>query len=167
MPARSTDSYPFGDLLALARQSWIRELAGRLAGRGYPDYRRSDAAALRLLLRRGAVPVGQLGYALGVTRQAASKAADGLRQRGFATVSRDGSDARQLNVTLTPAGRDYALDIIAVIDDLNADLARRVAAAELTAAVAVLRAAMFDDSTRGRADALLGRAVARQARSGP
>lgn len=167
MPDQSTQRYPFGDLLALARQSWIRQLAGRLAARDYPDYRRSDAAALRLLLWRGPVPVGQLGLALGVTRQAARKVADGLRLRNYATFSRDAADARQLNVTLTPAGRDYALAIIAVINELNAEVTAQVDDAELAAAAAVLRAAMFDDSTRGRADALLSRAVARRARPAP
>jgi DNA-binding MarR family transcriptional regulator len=70
------------------------------------DYRRTDAAAVRLLLRRGPVPVGRLGTALGVTRQAARKAANGLQQRGFATARRDPDDARQLIIALTPTGQD-------------------------------------------------------------
>jgi len=151
MPDESTAAYPFGDLLALARQSWLGEMAGRLARLGYDDYRRTDAAAVRLLLRRGAVPVGQLGTALGVTRQAARKAADGLQQRGFATARRDPDDARQLNVALTPAGQDYARAIITVIGELNREVARRVEPAQLVAADAVLRAVLFDASAQQRA----------------
>jgi DNA-binding MarR family transcriptional regulator len=149
MPAPST--YPFGDLLALARQSWLGQMAARLAERGYADYRRSDAAAARLLLRRGPVPVGQLGLGLGVTRQAARKVADGLQQRGYATTERDPRDSRQLNVTLTPAGQDYARAVIAVIGELNTEVAQRTDPAQLAAADAVLRAVLFDDSTRQRA----------------
>jgi len=153
MPAQSTASYPFGDLLALARQSWLTQMAGRLAGLGYLGYRRSDAAAIRLLHRRP-MAVGQLGAGLGVTRQAARKVADALQQRGYATTARDHRDARQLNVTLTPAGHDYARAIIAVIGELNRDVCQRVEPAQLAAADAVLRCALLDDSTRQRASRL-------------
>jgi len=150
MPARSTAWYPVGDLLALARQSWLGEMASRLAGLGYPGYRRSDTAATRLL-RRGPVPVGQLGAVLGVTRQAARKVADGLQQRGYATTRRDLRDSRQLNVTLTPAGQHYAQAVTAVIEELNYEVCQRADPAGLAAADTVLRAALFDDSTRQRA----------------
>jgi DNA-binding MarR family transcriptional regulator len=153
MPAQSTSGYPFGDLLALARQSWLGAMASGLAQRGYGDYRRSDAAATRLLLR-GPVPVGRLGTALGVTRQAARKVADGLQQRGLVTTGRDPHDSRQINVTLTASGRDYARAVGAVIEELNREVRRRADPAQLTAADAVLRAVLFDDSTRRRAERL-------------
>ena len=153
MPAQSRAAYSFGDMLALARQSWLGEMEGRLDGAGYPGYRRSDAAVLRLL-RRGPAPVGRLGPVLGVTRQAARKVADALVQRGYATTERDSADARQLNVILTPVGQDYARAITAVIEELNRELSSRVDAAQLAAADAVLRAALFDDGTRQRASRL-------------
>ena len=61
---------------------------------------------------------------------------------------------RQLNVTLTQLGRDYARAITAVIEELNREVAGRVGPAELAAADTVLRAALFDDSTRQRATRL-------------
>jgi DNA-binding MarR family transcriptional regulator len=150
MPAESTAAYHFGDVLALARQSWLRQMSQRLAERGYHDYRRSDAAATRLL-QRGPVPVGRLGIVLGVTRQAARKVAGGLEQRGFATIERDPSDARQLSVALTPAGYAFTDAVVAVIEELNREVARRADPAQLAAADAVLRLVMFDDSTGQRA----------------
>ncbi len=150
---QSTAPYPFGDLLGLTRQSWIGEMSRRLAGRGYPGYRRSDAAAIRLL-RRGPLPIGQLGTGLGVTRQAGRKVADGLARRGYATTGRDTRDSRQRNVILTLAGEDYARAVVAVIEELNREVARRVDLAQLTATDAVLRAALFDDSARQRAGRL-------------
>ena len=60
MAAQSTAVYRFGDLLALARQSWVAQMARDVAAQGYPDYRRTDAAVLRLL-HRGPVSVGRLG----------------------------------------------------------------------------------------------------------
>ncbi|HUB39639.1 MAG TPA: MarR family transcriptional regulator [Streptosporangiaceae bacterium] len=150
MPTPSSAAYALGDLLALARQSWLGQLASRLAELGHADYRRSDAAAIRLLRRRPAA-VGQLGAVLGVTRQAARKVADGLCQRGYATIERDPDDARQLNVILTEAGQQYASAVAAVIEQLNREVMLRVNPADLAGADAVLRAVMFDDSTRQRA----------------
>jgi DNA-binding MarR family transcriptional regulator len=151
--ASSSRPYPFGDLLALARQSWLAAMASRLAERGYADYRRTDALAVRLLLR-GPLPVGKLGSALAVTRQAARKVADGLQQRGFAAAERDPQDSRQLNVSLTPAGENYARAVVAVIAELNREVSKRTNPADLAAADTVLRAVLFDDSTRQRADSL-------------
>jgi DNA-binding MarR family transcriptional regulator len=149
--APSTPAYPFGDVLALARQSWLLEIARRLAARGYDGYRRSDSAALRMLYS-GPVAIGQLAARLGVTRQAARKVADALQRRGYATTGRDQRDSRQLNVTLTPEGRDYAIAIATVIGELNREVAARVDPAQLAAADSVLRAAMFTESARRRAD---------------
>lgn len=42
----SRGPHRFGDLLALARQSWVAEMARGLAAMGYGDYHRSDAAVM-------------------------------------------------------------------------------------------------------------------------
>jgi DNA-binding MarR family transcriptional regulator len=153
VPPKSTSAYRFGDLLALARQSWIAQMASGLAARGYADYRRSDAAAVRQL-QRGPMSIGRLGAALGVTRQAARKVVDGLAHRGFATAARDGTDTRQVNVTLTPAGEAYARAVTQVIERLNRDLIRRVDPTDLVAADAVLRAVLADEHTQRLAEFL-------------
>jgi DNA-binding MarR family transcriptional regulator len=153
MAAESTPTYRLSDLVALARQSWLYQMSSRVEGLGYAGYRRGDVAVMRMLWR-GPVPVGRLGAGLGVTRQAARKVADGLEQRGYVTTERDSRDARQLNVTLTPVGREYARAVIAVTEELNREVAGRVSPAQLAAADAVLRAALFDDSARQRASQL-------------
>ncbi len=154
MPAAPSDPYRFGDLLALARLSWTREMAARLAERGYADYRRSDATVLRLL-QQGPVPIGQTGAALGVTRQAARKVADGLEQRGYALTERDRRDSRLLNVVLTPAGETYARAVVEVIDSLNRRLRQQVDPEWLAAADAVLRASIADAGIRDLAASLV------------
>jgi DNA-binding MarR family transcriptional regulator len=148
----STDANPyrFGDMLGLARQSWVHRMAAELADRGFADYRISDAAALRWLLR-GPVSVGELGVSLGVTRQAARKVMRGLEERGYASTHADADDARKLNVILTVAGQAYAGAIIEVIAGLNRALAARVTADELATADAVLRASIEDESVARRA----------------
>jgi DNA-binding MarR family transcriptional regulator len=148
----TTDANPyrFGDLLALARQSWTSRMAAELESRGFAEYRISDAATLRRL-RRGPASVGELGVHLGITRQAARKVARGLQERGYATTEVDSEDARKLNVVLTAAGFAYADAIIAVIAELNRGVAARVTPAQLAAADAVLRASIEDESAARRA----------------
>ena len=153
MARKSTADYRFGDLLALARQSWLTQMASGLAAMGYGEYRRSDAQAVRLL-ERGPMSIGRLGAALGVTRQAARKVADGLERRGFATLARDEIDTRQVNVELTAEGDAYARAVRAVIERLNRAVTRKVDAADLAVADAVLRAVLADDHTRRLAEFL-------------
>lgn len=139
--------YRFGDLLALARQSWVKQLAGALADAGYDGYRRSDALVMRLLAR-GPLAIGRLGEALGVSRQAARKVATGLESRGYASAERDARDARQTNVALTERGREYAEAIVGVIQQLDAAVAARASAEQLAAVDTVLRAVLADDHAR-------------------
>ncbi len=144
-----TDTDKLGDLLALARRSWIRQMADGLAGRGYDDYRRSDALVFRVL-QRGPLAVGRLGAVLGTTRQAGRKVVDGIEQRGYATTERDGRDARQTNVVLTPLGERYAAAVVEVIEALHRDLGERVASDDLEAARTVLRAVIAGGEGAGR-----------------
>lgn len=156
MPTTSSppSPYRFGDLLALARQSWVRQMAAGLARAGFADYRRSDAAVVRLLAREP-LTVGRLGEVVGVTRQAARKLAKGLERRGYARTGSDDRDARKLIVALTPRGREYARAIVAMVDELNWELARRVGPERLAAADAVLRAAIADPRDSDRAGRLV------------
>ncbi len=149
----SSTPYLFGDLLALARRSWVRTLARRLEELGHADYRRSDAATLRLIARRP-LAVGELGAVLGVTRQAARKLVAGLERRGYARLARDPRDSRRRTVVLTPAGEAYAAAIVATLEAMSRELGERVDRAALIAADAVLRASLADDDRR-RADALV------------
>jgi DNA-binding MarR family transcriptional regulator len=148
--APNANPYRFGDLLALARQSWIRRMASELADRGFTDYRIADAAVMRRL-RPGPVPVGQLGADLGVTRQAARKVVRGLQERGYANTEPDADDGRKLNVILTAAGHAYASAITQVIARLNRALSARVTPDQLAAADAVLRLSIEDDQVAVRA----------------
>jgi DNA-binding MarR family transcriptional regulator len=150
MAEQSRTAYHFGDLLALARGHWVRQMAERVERAGFDDYRRSDAAVVRLLSRRPS-PIGQIGAALGVTRQAARKFVTGLEQRGHVVTVRDASDARQVNVALTPRGDRYARAIEEAIDALDRRLEGRIEPAQLLAADAVLRASLPDQDAREQA----------------
>ena len=129
----------FGDLLALARRSWVQEMAARLKRLGFDDYRRSDAIVLRWL-RRGQTPLGELTGTLGVTRQASRKAVDGLISRGYARVARDSHDARRRTVELTAAGAHYAQAVVETVGALNAEFERHTDPDDLAVVKSVLRA---------------------------
>ena len=127
-------------------------MADGLAGRGYDDYRPTDAAAFRRLLR-GPTAVGRLDEVLGSSRQAARKVVEGLEQRSYVTTERDPQDARRLLVSLTPAGEAYARAVVDVIESLNQGLTESVDPDDLGATRRVLFAVLagegMDRSTPG------------------
>lgn len=127
----------FGDVLARARERWIGAMARRLAERGYDDYRRSDALAVRLLVG-GPRPLAAFQTTLGASRQAARKVVTGLVERGFASLETDPNDARRRTVRLTTSGEAYASDVIDVLRALNRDLAAKVDPEALRTAISVL-----------------------------
>jgi DNA-binding MarR family transcriptional regulator len=146
--------YRFGNLLARARRSWIEQIAERMQEAGFPGYRRTDAAIFGILLH-GPLAIGQLGEALGVSRQAARQLADGLVERGYAGFGTDQADSRRTLVVLTPSGHVYGRAIWAAQDALNELLRSRVSDADLAAADAVLRAVFPDEQTREHVDGRL------------
>ena len=127
----------FGDLLALARERWVAAMSQRLAEKGYPGYRRSDALALRVL-RRGSRALGELAVPLGGSRQATRKVVTGLVERGYATLESDTRDARRRHVILTAQGRAYADAVLDTVNALNAEVTEKVSAEDLAGAVSVL-----------------------------
>src|SRR5580700_6493894 len=54
--------YRFGDLLALARRTWIRHVAAAMERAGFPGYRQTDSWVLRLLAQQP-MAIGQPGEA--------------------------------------------------------------------------------------------------------
>ena len=144
-PGHSGGPLLFGDLLALARRSWIRQMADGLRRLGYEDYRPTDAAVFRRLLR-GPVSVGRLDEVLGASRQAARKVVEGLERRGYASTARDPEDARRLLVSLTPVGQSYAEAVVSVVESLNGELVANLVPGDLAAARKVLLTVMAADA---------------------
>jgi DNA-binding MarR family transcriptional regulator len=127
----------FGDWLALARRTWVRAIAARLAPKGFAEYRRSDAYVTRVL-QLSALSLGTLGAELSMTRQGARKVVDGLVARGYARIHADEVDARKSMVELTPSGRDYARAIVSVIATMNDELLGIVGKRDLETATRLL-----------------------------
>jgi DNA-binding MarR family transcriptional regulator len=151
MATNASPLYRFGSLLALARQSWIEQIRERMQEAGFPGYRRADARMLSLLLPRP-LAIGQLGEALGISRQGARQLADGLVERGYASFGTDPADSRRTLVVLTPSGKAYGRAIWLAQDELNDMVRNRVSEADLAAADAVLRAVFPDEKARQQID---------------
>jgi len=135
----ASPSYRFGDLLALARRSWIRQVRELMDNAGFRGYRQTDAWILRLLTQQPRA-IGQLGNAMGMTRQAARKLADGLVERDYAVLRSDPADARRTLVVLTPTGEAYGRAVAEAQEALNNAVRDRVSARDLEVADSVLRA---------------------------
>ena len=127
----------FGDILALARERWIRAMAQRLDALGFSDYRRSDPLVMRSL-RHGDVALGSLGVTLGLTRQGARKVVSGLVERGYARVTPSALDSRRRTVELTTRGRDYLRAVVVTLRALNDEVVAGVEVDQLDAAYSVL-----------------------------
>ena len=166
MATDANPPYRFGNLLARARRSWIEQVRDRMQEAGFPGYRPSDALVLALLLQRP-LAIGQLGEAVGISRQAARQMADGLVERGYATFGTDDADARRTLVVLTRRGKAYGRAIWTAQDALNETVRSRVSEADLAAADAVLRAVFPDDKARQRVDERMPPPTGRPGTSAP
>jgi DNA-binding MarR family transcriptional regulator len=127
----------FGDVLALARRSWVRALRESLAQQGYDDYRRSDGLALRFF-SLGPHSLGAFADLTDTSRQAARKVVTGLIDRGYATLITDPDDARRRLVNLTNEGDAYAEAVIQCLATLNRKVEARVARDDLLVVIEVL-----------------------------
>jgi DNA-binding MarR family transcriptional regulator len=138
MADNDTPPYRFGDVLALARMSWIRQVRARAEAAGFGEYRRTDSFVLRLL-SADELAIGELGQAIGITRQAARKMAGRLVDRGYADLVIDPDDARRTLVVLTKRGRAYAKVVAEAQDELNNRIRSTVPMQDLAVADRVLR----------------------------
>jgi DNA-binding MarR family transcriptional regulator len=116
----------------------------RLHAAGFADVRFSHGFVFQHLVP-GALPVGELARRMGVSQQAASKAAAELERIGYVERAADAGDARVRRVALSArgraavaAGRDARA---AVADELAAALGRERAVALRAALIQALDAA--------------------------
>jgi DNA-binding MarR family transcriptional regulator len=78
-----------------------------LAAAGFADRRFPQGRVLRLCAGPGETTVSDVGRALGITRQGASKIVAGLRARGYVAVTPSAADGREKILTLTPRAAQY------------------------------------------------------------
>lgn len=128
-------SDPPGFLLPLRLLQGFRVLVdalhAELARQGHPDVRPVHGFVLQAV-GDGSTAV-ELGRAMGVTKQAATKHVELLERLGYLRRSSDPADARRKIVTLTDRGVDCLRRSAVIFDDLHAGWAARLGAERLRA----------------------------------
>jgi DNA-binding MarR family transcriptional regulator len=134
---------PFGDMLALARLRLVHQMRDALAERGFETFRRGDGAWIRILAFSPR-SLGEVAELIGISRQAATKAADSLERRGYVDRVAHDEDRRRVTLELTEAGEAYALAIGEVVQLIDSEVRAQVSADDLEAAHRVLAAIVGD-----------------------
>lgn len=96
-----------GYALRLALAGYRRGMDRELAAAGFADRRFPDGRVLRMCSGPGETTISDVGRGLGISRQAASKIAAGLRQRGYLEVTPSPSDGREKILTLTARATQF------------------------------------------------------------
>lgn len=100
----------------------INGIDQKLAAAGFDDRRFPDGLILRLCRDGREVTISQIGRELSMTRQGASKLVAGLTERGYVTVDKSPTDAREKIVHPTPRARAYLRAATAARRELDAEV---------------------------------------------
>lgn len=106
-PARGEGAFALGASLRKAWVGYRRQLDEEMARAGFGPRSFPDGRVLRLCARSSEVTISDVGRALGVTRQAASKTVGGLCAQGYVTLTPSAADRREKLVLLTDRATDY------------------------------------------------------------
>lgn len=145
------DDVPLPALLRASRGAYGHAVRRRLAEAEFDDLPRNGPYVLGGMANHGVSP-GQLVRELGVSKQATGQLIDTLVARGYLDRRPDPDDRRRLLIELTPRGRAAAEEVREAIRSVDAELARRVSAAELAGlraglvALSEIRVALEDEA---------------------
>lgn len=118
--------------LLLGFRVLIDDLHAELARQGHPDLRPMHGFVLQAIGEDGTTAV-DLGRRLGISKQAAGKAVDGLERLGYVERFSDPGDARRRVVRLTERGVDSLVRSARILERLHAGWAERLGPGRLRA----------------------------------
>jgi DNA-binding MarR family transcriptional regulator len=118
-------------LLRAARGSYAQSIKAQLAAAGFDDLPRNGPYVLGGLVNQGG-SAAQVIEGLGVTKQAASQLIDLLVLRGYVVRELNPEDHRRMTITVTDRGRVAAKAAEAGVVAVDAELARRISARQLS-----------------------------------
>jgi DNA-binding MarR family transcriptional regulator len=96
-----------GAALRRARAGYRHRMHAELAAAGFADRQPPDGRVLRVCAAPGETTISDVGRALGISRQGASKVVAGLRERGYLEVTPSAADSREKILTLTQRAADF------------------------------------------------------------
>ncbi len=118
----SSNGVPLARLFAIAYRMMIAGLHERLAERGWTGVRVSYGFVL-LAARDGGIRGTDIAALLGVSKQAASKLVDGMRDAGYLAREPDPDDERAKRVVLTDRGHALLTAVEQIYAELESDWA--------------------------------------------
>jgi DNA-binding MarR family transcriptional regulator len=121
----ATEQVSLPALLRAARGVFASGIREALGHAGFDDIPGNGLFLIGAVARTGA-PLGDIIVLLGASKQAASQLVETMVARGYLERVVDPADRRRLRIVLNERGRAAAKIIRAVVDRIEADLARRV-----------------------------------------
>ena len=112
-------------LLAAATRALNRHISRELHRQGYRDTRPGHAALLANLDMAGN-SVTEVAERAQISKQAMARLAVELEDMGIISRRVDGSDKRALTLSFTKRGRDLIRSTVAIVDEIEHDLAQEI-----------------------------------------
>jgi DNA-binding MarR family transcriptional regulator len=123
-----------GSAMRRALMGYRRRMDRELDALGFPERRFPEGRVLRMCAAAAGTTISDVGRALGITRQGASKIVAGLRERGYVEVMPSPADGREKILALTPRATAYLAALhearhaveVRLREDIGADEVKRV-----------------------------------------
>jgi len=135
--SESYDDVPLSALLQTARSTYSQAVRAAQSRIGCDDLPVTGSSIIGAMHWSGASLDSVIRW-MGVTKQAVSQAVDMLVARGYLERSRDTSDRRRVNLTLTERGRAAGKAARSAIERIDRELQGRVGSQQVAHARATL-----------------------------
>lgn len=110
-----------GSLLKKSYRNYSNNLLLGLQSKGYIDLRPSFLEILTYICENEGDSIRNIGIACGLKKQTMTSHLNELEKRGYISRVKSSHDKRELLVNLTPAGQNFKLTLLEVIDQIEQD----------------------------------------------
>ena len=120
-----------GSLLKQIYRLYSVELIRQLQSRGFTDLRASFLEILMYLAEHEAPSIKMIGKACGLKKQTMTSHLNELERRGYVTRQHSEVDKREQLVRLTDYGEKFKVNLLQVVNDVEAHYSRKLGEVEL------------------------------------
>jgi DNA-binding MarR family transcriptional regulator len=120
-----------GSLLKQIYRLYSVELIRQLQSRGFTDLRASFLEILLYLVEHEAPSIKMIGKACGLKKQTMTSHLNELERRGYVTRQNSEVDKREQLVRLTDYGEKFKVNLLQVVNDIEAHYSRKIGEVEL------------------------------------
>ena len=145
----SAPSITLGSALRHALAGYRRRMDQELAAAGFGERRFPEGRVLRMCADSARTTISDVGRALEITRQGASKIVAGLRQRGYVEVRPSAVDGREKILTLTPRAVAYLAAIREARQAVEARLREEIGADDVDRLIRCLAVIAGEEDGQG------------------